>query len=158
VDLTQALERLRTVGDGPITESHRDAAGTAARAVVDAVKDGTRRQVGGTTYRVVEITWPVSRFPDGSSAYACPRQVVSLTRDDAVLLDVRSDYWDGQTTYPAVGEKVGRWRRFRMGAPGERGWDLHLATEEDLIAFAAEAEEMLNAFGIPGADLTTPAD
>ena len=45
---------------------------------------------------------------------------------------------------------MGRWSRFRMGSPGERGYDLHLATEEELGAFAREAPEVLGALGLEG--------
>lgn len=157
MDLNQAMERLQAASGAPPDDSLREAAGAVASAVIASAKDGTHKQVGEAPYRIEEVTWPVSQFDDGASAFACPRQVVSLTRGDAVLLDVRSDYWDGSTNYPPVAEKVGRWRRFRMGSPGERGWDLHLATPEELLAFAAEAEAVLGAFGV-GADLTSPAE
>jgi hypothetical protein len=158
VELTEALEQLQTIGDGPVTESHRDAAEAVARKVVESVKDGTRREVAGSTYRVEEVTWPVSRNEDRSDAFACPRPVPSLVRGDAVLLDVRSDYWDGHANYEIVETKLGRWRRFRVGSPGERGYDLHLPTDDELRAFAAEAAAVVSAFGVLGAQAASPAE
>jgi hypothetical protein len=158
LELTEALELLRTIGDGPVTESHRNAGEAVGREVVASVKDGTRHEVAGSSYRVEEVTWPVSRHGDQSNAYACPRPVVSLVRGDAVLLDVRSDYWDGHATYEVVGAKLGRWRRFRIGSPGEAGYDLHLPTDEEFKAFAAEAADVVATFGVLGAGAATPAE
>lgn len=158
MDLQEALELSRALGDDPVTAEHREAIEVLARAVVKSAKDGTRREVGGGSYRLEEVTWPVSPVDDEVNAFACPLQKVSLLRGDAVLVDVRSDYWDGRAGYPIVGEKIGRWRRFRVGSPGDRGWDLHLATVEELRAFAAEAETVLRAFGILGAEATAPAE
>jgi hypothetical protein len=149
------------VAGGSALLSHEEAVEaveTVARTVISSVKDGTRREVNGVTYRVEEVTWPVSQFDDGSRAFACPLQVVSLTRGDAVLLDVRSEYSDGRTTYPSVGTRVGRWRRFRMGSPGEEGFDLHLATDEELMAVAEDAGQLLAAFGILGAGAGAPSE
>jgi hypothetical protein len=38
--------------------------------------------------------------------------------------------------------------RFRIGSPGERGWDLHLATEAERQAFAGESAAVSEAFGV----------
>ncbi|TMK83648.1 MAG: hypothetical protein E6G44_11440 [Actinobacteria bacterium] len=119
-----------------------------AVAVAERAGDGVRRSVSGAAYRVEEVTWPVSPFEDGSSSYPHPQPVSALIRGDAVLADIRSDYWDGRARHSVVGAKLGRWRRFRIGSPGESGYDLHLATDEELRAFAREAEEVLAAFGV----------
>ncbi len=120
-----------------------------ARTVVEAAGDRVRHEVGGVAYVVEEVTWPVSANEDGSSAFACPHTAFTLVREGAALLDVRRDYWDGNAWYRVVGDRLGRWMRFRIGSPGERGWDLHLATEEDLAAFAGEARAVAEAFGLP---------
>jgi hypothetical protein len=158
VELTEAMEMLRTLGGGPVTESHRQAVEAVGRAVAASVKDGTRHEVAGSSYRVEEVTWPVSRYEDQSNAYACPRPVIALVRGDAVLLDVRADYWDGHATYGIVGTKMGRWRRFRMGSPGERGYDLHLPTGEEIRSFAVEAADVMSAFGVLGAEAVAPTE
>jgi len=120
-----------------------------AQAAVDAAGGRARREIGEVEYTIEEVTWPVSRNEDGSSAFACPHMVFALLRGDAVLLDPRRDYWDGDAWYRVVGDRLGRWMRFRIGSPGDRGWDLHLATDEELAAFAAEAGAVAEAFGLP---------
>ena len=119
-----------------------------ARAVAEAAGGRARRRVGSVDYSVEEITWPVSRGSDGSSPFACPHTAFVLIRENAVIDDVRHEYGDGFATYGVVGDRLGRWMRFRIGSPGERGWDLHLATEEELAAFAAEAPDVAAAFGL----------
>jgi hypothetical protein len=39
-----------------------------------------------------------------------------------------------------------------MGSPGDRGYDLHLATDEELRAFAGEANRLADALGIGRVD------
>ncbi len=119
-----------------------------ARAVVAAAGDRVRHEVGGVAYVVEEVTWPVSASEDGTSAFACPHTAFTLVREGAVLLDVRRDYWDGNAWYRVVGDRLGRWMRFRIGSPGDRGWDLRLATAGELAAFAGEATAVARAFGL----------
>ena len=135
----QALEGA-SGGSDPLSEF--------ARAIVAAAGDRVRHEVGGVAYVVEEVTWPVSANEDGSSAFACPHTAFTLVREGAVLLDVRRDYWDGNASYRVVGDKLGRWMRFRIGSPGERGWDLHLATEAERKAFAGESAAVFEAFGV----------
>jgi len=120
-----------------------------AQAVVESVADRARRSVGDVEYAVEEVTWPVSGNDDGSSAFACPHTAFTLLREGAVLLDVRHDYNDGRSSYRVVGDRIGKWMRFRIGSPGDRGWDLHLATGDELAAFAAEASDVAAAFELP---------
>ena len=149
MELSEALSALRKWSDtGPDSTLPRGAAEIVAVALAERAGVGPRRAVGGASYRVEEVTWPVSPFEDGSSSYPHPQPVAALTRGDAVLADIRSDYWDGRARHSVVGAKLGRWRRFRIGSPGESGYDLHLATDEELRAFAREAEEVLAAFGV----------
>jgi hypothetical protein len=123
-----------------------DSLAELVRAVVATAGDRVRHEVGGVAYVVEEVTWPVSANEDGSSAFACPHTAFTLVREGAVLLDVRRDYWDGNAWYRVVGDRLGRWMRFRIGSPGERGWDLHLATEAERQAFAGESAAVIEAF------------
>lgn len=125
-------------------------AAARARGIVERLGDPKQAQVAGATYRVTEVTWPVSAAEDGSGAFASPHAALALIRDDAVLADVRADYWDGSTWYRVVGDRLGRWMRFRIGSPGDRGWDLHLATEEEQATFARDAVAVAEAFGLSG--------
>jgi hypothetical protein len=134
-----SLARARETGD---LEALRQAAAGAAAALVERAGDGARAEMGGVTYSVREVTWPVEPEGGGGGAFACPHPTLALLRDDAVIGEVRTDYWDGSAWYRVVGEKLGRWSRFRMGSPGERGYDLHLASNEDLAAFAGEARDL----------------
>jgi hypothetical protein len=142
-ELDARAEELAAMAPGP---ELRSAAEGLARAIVDRV--GRRRAVGvgDATYTVEEVTWPVSKEPDGAGAFPNPIETLGLSRDDASLIDVRSEYFDGNATYPVVGEKMGRWRRFRIGSPGERGYDLHLALDDEIEAFAREASDVVAAF------------
>jgi hypothetical protein len=120
----------------------------SVRRIVGSVGDPARRDVGGVEYRVEEVTWPVSPNADGSGSFACPHTALTLLREDAVMLDVRQDYWDGNRTYSVVGDRLGRWMRFRIGSPGARGWDLRLARDDDRAAFDREASAVARAFGL----------
>lgn len=147
----EQLARARTgerVSPGELREASEAIALIAGRGV----RGGARRSIGEVNYGVEEVTWPVSRFDDGSQAFHSPRPKPALLRGDALIADVREDYWDGWATYRPVGEKVGRWRRFRMGSPGDRGYDLHLATDEELTMFASEAAAVLDSFGVAAVD------
>lgn len=115
-----------------------EAAESLARAIVEGAGDGARTDVEGVGYSVREVTWPV-RPEAGGGPFACPHPTLTLLRNDAVLLDVRTDYWDGSAWARIDGERLGRWSRFRMGSPGDRGYDLHLAGEAERRAFALEA-------------------
>jgi hypothetical protein len=121
-----------------------------ARTIVSSTGRRLRRDVSGVEYTVEEVTWPVSAHPDGSSPFACPHTALTLVRGDAVLFDVRHDYDDGSSSYGTVGDRLGRWMRFRIGSPGDRGWDLHLATDDEVEAFRREAAEVAAAFEVPG--------
>ena len=142
-DLQSRADALAAVEPGPRL---RAGAEELARAIVDRV--GRRKEVtaGDATYTVEEVTWPVSKEPDGSGAFPNPIETFGLSRDDSSLIDVRTEYFDGNATYSVVGEKMGRWRRFRIGSPGERGYDLHLASDAEVAAFAREAPAVVAAF------------
>src|SRR5439155_3611918 len=131
MDVTEALEVLSRADDAS-SEGFREAAETVARHVADRVGTRKRIDVNGVEYVVEEVTWPVSQHEDGHSNFPDPIPRLGLVRDKAVLVDVRERYFDGNTYYPVVSDRVGRWRWFRSGSPGDRGYDLHLATEEDL--------------------------
>jgi hypothetical protein len=144
VDPAKTLEELEQADPASLKDTARE----FAILVAGMARAGTRAEVNGVGYAVEEVTWPVSRFDDGREAFHSPRPKSALTRGDALLADVREDYWDGWATYRPIGVKVGRWRRFRMGSPGDRGYDLHIATDEEIEAFAREAGSVLEAFGI----------
>jgi hypothetical protein len=150
MDPADALSELLEAGRSATADvaSLREASRAFAILVGGSVPDGARKEMNGVGYAVEQVTWPVSRFEDGAEAFHSPRPKPALTRGDALLADVREDYWDGWATYRPVGAKVGRWRRFRMGSPGDRGYDLHLATDEEIEAFAREAVSVLEAFGL----------
>jgi hypothetical protein len=148
MDLARALDDLTTAqGDQEPSGQLRPAAEALARAIVEAAGDGSKAEIAGTSYAVREVTWPV-KPEDGGSSFPCPHPTLTLLRDDAVLLDIRADYWDGNTNYRVVGDKIGKWSRFRMGSPGDRGYDLHLADDREVVAFAGEAAELLGALGL----------
>lgn len=121
-----------------------EAAERLARAIVERAGDGARADVEGVGYSVREVTWPV-RPEAGGGSFACPHPTLTLLRNDAVLLDVRTDYWDGSAWARIDGERLGRWSRFRMGSPGDRGYDLRLADEGERRAFALEAPALVAA-------------
>jgi hypothetical protein len=148
MELNEAIDELVRARETGDREVLRQAAGSAAAALVERAGDGARAEMGGVTYAVREVTWPVE--PEGGSGgvFACPHPTLALLRDDAVIGDIRSDYWDGSAWYRMGGERLGRWSRFRMGNPGDRGYDLHLATEEELSAFAREANQLAANFGL----------
>jgi 1H-pyrrole-2-carbonyl-[peptidyl-carrier protein] chlorinase len=149
--LSRALAGLTPEGDSAADgEALRTAAEEAASAIVEQAGEGARAVVAGARYEVREITWPVEPSSGVGGAFACPHPTLTLLRDDAVLLDVRTDYWDGSTSYTVAGEKMGRWSRFRMGSPGERGYDLHLATAEELAAFARDVSDLVRELGVSG--------
>ena len=131
-----------------VTDSLRGSIEELATRIAASVKDGTRREVNGVVYKVEDVTWPVSRIEDGSEAFHCPRPQPALLRQDALFVDVRGDYWDGWATYRPSGERFGRWRWFRMSSPGERGYDLHIATDGEIASFAEERTAVLEAFGL----------
>jgi hypothetical protein len=144
-DVRRALDALLSAS--PDDPRSRPAAEALAAAVVRSAGDGARAQVRGARYEVREVTWPVE--PEGGGpAFACPHIALTLLRNDAALLDVRNDYFDGRTTYRTVGERIGRWSRFRMGSPGDRGYDLHPAQASEVRAFAEEAPELVAALGL----------
>ena len=149
--LPEAIDQLHRAAQGADAIGLRAAAGAAAIAIAGAAGDGARATIDGTAYRVEEVTWPVSQHEDGHSAYPCPLPIPALVRGDTLLADVRENYTDGNTWYYPVAAKIGRWRRFRTGSPGERGYDLHLAGEDELRAFTTEVDRLLDALGLGGA-------
>jgi hypothetical protein len=120
------------------------------RAIVEAAPDRASRTVRGVAYRVDEVTWPVRAAASGRGEFASPHPALTLVRGDAVLADPRENYFDGKVVYVVQDERVGRWWRFRIGSPADRGWDLHLAAADELAAFAEEQEEVRAAFGAQG--------
>lgn len=141
-----ALDALLAAAAAGSPDALRPAAESLAGSIVEAAGDDARIQVQGTTYQVRQVTWPVA--PDGGAAFACPHIALTLLRGDAVLRDVRADYFDGHTLYRTVDRKIGRWSRFRMGSPGDRGYDLHLADDVELAWFADEAPAVVKGFGL----------
>lgn len=138
-DSTTPLPDLGSVEAGSTDPARlAEAVGRLARAIVERAGDGAKADVEGVGYSVREVTWPV-RPEGGGGSFACPHPTLTLLRNDAVLLDVRTDYWDGSAWARIDGERLGRWSRFRMGSPGDRGYDLHLADEAEQRAFALEA-------------------
>jgi hypothetical protein len=144
VDLKEAVDAL---GAAKASPELRDATDSAVEAIVQRFGERRRTEVGDAVYSIEEVTWPVSNNADGSSAFPDPIPVPTLIRNDVVLKDVRSRYWDGMYDYEIVGDRIGRWRRFRMGSPGDRGYDLRQPSDEDRRAFAAEVQILLEAFG-----------
>ena len=150
MDLTESLAKLVQVSQpgASAPRSLREAAAAVALSIAKSVTDGTGHDIGGTLYTIEEVTWPVSRFEDGSQAFHSPRPKPALIREGALLADVREDYWDGWATYHPVDTRVGRWRWFRMSSPGDRGYDLHLATDEEVATFAGEVGLVIETFGL----------
>jgi hypothetical protein len=146
VDPKDAIDRLARASAGSSSEL-KDATDGAVEAMVQRFGERRRTEVGAGVYSIEEVTWPVSRNDDGSSAFPDPTPVPTLIRNDAVLRDVRTSYWDGMYDYGIVGDRIGRWRMFRMSSPGDRGYDLRLPTEDDRRAFAEEARAVMEAFG-----------
>jgi hypothetical protein len=140
--VSETIEVLARAGQAGDRNALRHSAASAAAALVERAGDGARAEMGGVTYSIREVTWPVEPEGGRGGAFACPHPTLALLRDDAVIGDVRTDYWDGSAWYRVAGEKLGRWSRFRMGSPGERGYDLHLATDDELAAFASEASDL----------------
>lgn len=147
MDPEEAVERLARAGDGAAPSGElRDATHAAVEAIVRRFGERRRTEVGAGMYSIEEVTWPVSQNADGTSAFPDPIPVPTLIRNDVVLTDVRTRYWDGMYDYDIVGDRIGRWRRFRMGSPGDRGYDLRLPTDDDRRAFAGEAQAVMEAF------------
>jgi hypothetical protein len=143
VDPKEAVDRLARASAGEAAPDLTEVVEGAVEAIVERFGERRRTKVGAGVYSIEEVTWPVSRNADGSSAFPDPTPVPTLIRNDVVLKDVRARYWDGMYDYEIVGERIGRWRRFRMGSPGDRGYDLRLANDEDRRAFAAEAQAVM---------------
>jgi hypothetical protein len=148
MDPEEVIDKLARAsrGEGSSPEL-KDTTDAAVEAIVSRFGERRRTEVGAGVYSIEEVTWPVSQAADGSSAFPDPIPVPTLIRGDVVLKDVRSPYWDGKYDYGIVGDRIGRWRRFRMGSPGDRGYDLRLATDEDRLAFAEEARALMEALG-----------
>lgn len=145
MDPGEAVDQLARAAQGSSPEL-RVATDAAVGAMVERFGERRRTEVGAGVYSIEEVTWPVGRNADGSSAFPDPTPVPTLIRNDVVLADVRERYWDGMYHYEIVGDRIGRWRRFRVGSPGDRGYDLRLANDEDRRAFAAEAQVLMEAF------------
>jgi hypothetical protein len=145
VDPEEAVDRLARASAGSSPEL-KEATDAVVEAIVQRFGERRRTEVGAVVYSIEEVTWPVSQNADGSSAFPDPTPVPTLIRNDVVLADVRERYWDGKYHYQIVGDRIGRWRRFRMGSPGDRGYDLRLANDEDRRAFAAETQAVMEAF------------
>ena len=88
MELTETLVELSRAG-GTRPESLREAAASVAMFAAATLRQGTRRDLGGIVYAIEEVTWPVSRFEDGSQAFHSPRPKPALIRGDALLVDVR---------------------------------------------------------------------
>lgn len=148
VDPGEAVDRLGQAShSGGSSAELKDTADAAVEAIVRRFGERRRTEVGAGVYSIEEVTWPVSQQADGSSAFPDPIPVATLIRNDVVLKDIRTSYWDGKHDYGIVSDRVGRWRLFRMGSPGDRGYDLRLATDEDRRAFAGEVQALMEAFG-----------
>lgn len=150
MDPKEAVDRLARASAAEASPDLRDAVDGAVEAIVQQFGERRRTEVGSGMYSIEEVTWPVSRNSDGSSAFPDPTPVPTLIRNDVVLKDVRTRYWDGMYDYGIVGDRIGRWRRFRMGSPGDRGYDLRHATHDDRRAFAAEARAVMEAWSRAG--------
>jgi hypothetical protein len=102
-------------------------------------------------YAICEITWWVAR--PGGRRRLCPEPVATLVREPyghnghaAVLVDVRRSWWDGTVECAPAGtdlfhvRALGRTSRLR----GRSRY--HLASDEEIRAFAIEAPFVREAF------------
>jgi hypothetical protein len=129
------------------------------------IGDGKGDRANHPPYEVVEITWPVAQ--DGAAEpFLCPEPKRTLVRTmntgPAVIADVRDDYHDGRNLHRKRGRRVydAEALDFVVSYRAEGGSDatldgladeleqhrLHLASDDELIAFAEEAEQVIRDF------------
>jgi hypothetical protein len=112
---------------------------------------GPRANYYRVNYDICEVTWWVAR--PGGRRRLCPEPVPALVRqpyvshgDAAVLGDVRRSWSDGRVEHTPAGAELFHVRASQRSAKLRRMGRYHLATEEELQAFAVEAQYVLDGF------------
>ena len=177
-DLAQALMVLSREANGrrQARKMLREAVTTIAEAILGAglragdsvtlvVPDGPVHNAY-PLYQVVSVTWPISQWANDARSFLCPEPKNTLVLgSDAVLLDVREDYIDydgGSNRHHPVGRSLVDAAHLGDPYPEADLGDLHLATDEELVKFCSEAEQVVTAFakllGDQGRSFTAAAE
>ena len=114
----------------------REATAVVAKAIAAPLRVGDSVTVNGSEYRVVRLGW-LGRQGPGWSAVPCPDPEPVLCRNKFALWDPRMSWWDGHDM------------QYPFGHPYDDDdpcMEYPLAGRDTILAFAAEAEDVIKAF------------
>jgi hypothetical protein len=127
------LSKLRSMTERAIA-ARRDLEGSVgdlAREIAAAASEGDTASVGDARYEVVRVTWS----DEGDVETTDPEGAITLLRNGALLFDPRPPGYEGWFHFG----RLPAWVR----APEQVSYDLEWATADELLAFRAEAEELI---------------
>ncbi len=112
------------------------------------MRDPLPADVEIVAYEAAAITWPVSQWASidnrPAEGFPHPEGDIALVRGAAVLDEVQRANWhDGSNLHYPRGSKLGRKHSDILD---NAGWDLHEATSDERLAFAAEAGAVIDGF------------
>jgi hypothetical protein len=157
-DLTQALVDLGRAEVGRVRSraALRDATTTVAGAILERLRTGDSVTVDETgpsglkaVYRVAKVCWQVSQWANWEDGWGWSKSEATLLRNDAVLVDVREDEFDGSNLLHVVGSRIRVDGGHAFASHDDEDVDGpagHLATDAERLEFAKEASAVIAAF------------
>jgi hypothetical protein len=133
----------------------RAAAEEVALVLLQQLRVGDRAAVGSVVYEVEQVVWPEqAKETPGSEAASVAEQhgARALLRGDRVLIvaeRTERGRGPGRARARAVGSQFAR--RQDVRSSDQVVFDLHMATDEDRLAFAQELGAVIEGFGITAA-------
>jgi hypothetical protein len=133
----------------------RAAAEEVALVLLQQLRVGDRAMVGAVAYEVEQVVWPGSAKEASASetlGIAEQHGARALLRGDRVLViaeRVERGRGPARARVRSVGSQFARRRDVTSGA--EVVFDLHMATDEDRLAFAHELGSVIESFGMTAA-------
>jgi hypothetical protein len=125
----------------------RSAAEEVALVLLQQLRIGDRALVGPVVYEAEQVVWPEVVESAGSGREH--HGGAALLRDSTVLVvaeRVERGRGPARARTLQVGPRLGRRRRDTSGDP--EAFDLHMATDEDRLAFAQDLGAVIEAFGM----------
>jgi hypothetical protein len=146
-DLARAITALVAL-DREVEARQRDrrllrkATEQVALLLIERTRVGDEATVNGVVYRTEQVTWPIET--EGGASQPHPHGARALLRDNKVLVVAERDN-RGRASAISVGSSLaGR----PPDSPEAVTYDLHIASDEDRLAFATEIGDTLDAFRV----------
>jgi hypothetical protein len=146
-DLARAITALVAL-DRQVDARQRDrrllrkATEQVALLLIERTRAGDEATVNGVVYRTEQVTWPIETEEGASQPH--PHGARALLRDNKVLVVAERDN-RGRASAISVGSRLGRRPPDSTEAVT---YDLHLASDEDRLAFGREIADTLDVFSV----------